>query len=214
MERNTRPGVPLCAAAIRVHASGRVRQQPRGLARCRPEETPEHGSGRLVCLSLLRGEGEQRLGQGQGVLLQLIAGGALVPVAGQKVGLGAARGVCQLGQHPAQLLQIQGGQVGKQVTAAAAQPLGNGLGQAALALQGERLPNRRHLELRQLLRSLLPEFFIVIRLTSDFLLLYAKIYMNMWKMVDRQILIYLLVQLPLMGRYFPVQNFRNICRIF
>ena len=55
---------------------------------------------------------------------------------------------------------------------------------------------------------------IVIRLTSDFLLLYAKIYMNMWKMVDRQILIYLLVQLPLMGRYFPVQNFRNICRIF
>ena len=44
--------------------------------------------------------------------------------------------------------------------------------------------------------------------------LYAKIYMNMWKMVDRQILIYLLVQLPLMGRYFPVQNFRNICRIF
>lgn len=56
--------------------------------------------------------------------------------------------------------------------------------------------------------------FIVIRLTSDFLLLYAKIYMNMWKMVDRQILIYLLVQLPLMGRYFPVQNFRNICRIF
>lgn len=25
---------------------------------------------------------------------------------------------------------------------------------------------------------------------------------------------YLLVQLPLMGRYFPVQNFRNICRIF
>ena len=62
--------------------------------------------------------------------------------------------------------------------------------------------------------SLDPEFFIVIRLTSDFLLLYAKIYMNMWKMVDRQILIYLLVQLPLMGRYFPVQNFRNICRIF
>ena len=151
MERNTWPGVPLCAAdlarfcaeAIRVHASGRVRQQPRGLARCRPEETPEHGSGRLACLSLLRGEGEQRLGQGQGVLLQLIAGGALVPAAGQKVGLGAARGVCQLGQHPAQLLQIQGGQVGKQVTAAAAQPLGNGLGQAALALQGERLPNRR-----------------------------------------------------------------------
>ena len=66
MERNTRPGVPLCAAdlarfcagAIRVHASGRVRQQPRGLARGRPEETPEHGSGRLVCLSLLRGEGD------------------------------------------------------------------------------------------------------------------------------------------------------------
>ena len=43
---------------------------------------------------------------------------------------------------------------------------------------------------------------------------FARIYMNMWKMVDRQILIYLLVQLPLMGRYFPVQNFRNICRIF
>ena len=64
------------------------------------------------------------------------------------------------------------------------------------------------------IKAVLPEFFIVIRLTSDFLLLYAKIYMNMWKMADRQILIYLLVQLPLMGRYFPVQNFRNICRIF
>ena len=48
-----------------------------------------------------------------------------------------------MGKHPAKLLQIQGSKVGEQVAAAPAQPLRNGLGQAALALQGKRLPHRR-----------------------------------------------------------------------